>query len=167
QGSDLVNNRAIDSTVNVFFSGNRFFDNGAGTVILGGISSNATQSNGNTVNLEAHGDHFFNNTTPNPFDVGGLIVLGGENISVPNGANNNTVHVSLWGCRYSGNGRADLYVVGARSNPGSIGSPGVNNHVTIEIHGEGSKKGRWQPVEFIQDFIPDFPFNNNTVTVIR
>jgi hypothetical protein len=167
QGQALVNNRAINSTVNVYSSGNRFFGNGTGTTILGGISSNGTVSNGNTVNLEAHGDHFIENTTPNPLDLGGLVVLGGENISIPNGTNNNTVHVSLWGCRYSGNARADLYAVGARSNPESIGSPGVNNHVTIEINGDGSGKGRWQSVEFIRDYIPDFPFNNNTVTVIR
>lgn len=167
QGRDLVNNRAINSTVNVFSSGNRFFSNGAGTVILGGISSNATASNGNTVTLEAHGDHFIDNTTPNPFDLGGLVIIAGENISIPNGTNDNTVHVSLWGCRYSGNARADLYAVGARSNPDSIGSPGVNNHVTIEIHGEGSGRGRWQPFEFFADAIPYNPAENNSVTVIR
>lgn len=167
QGRDLVNNRAFNSSVNVFSSGNHFFDNGAGTVILGGISSNFAPSNGNTVTLEAHGDHFINNTTPNPFDVGGLVIIGGENISIPNGTNDNTVNVSLWGCRYSGNGRADLYAVGARSNPESIGSPGINNHVTIEIRGEASIHGKWNPVEFFANSLPGEFSATNSVTVIR
>jgi hypothetical protein len=168
-GRFLGNNRAIDSTVNVFSSGNRMFANGAGTTILGGISTTATASNGNTIELDAHGDQFIDNTTPNPFDIGGLVVVGGENTSIPNGTNDNTVNVSLWGCRYSGNARADLYAAGARSNPESIGSPGVNNHVTIKIHGEGNPlTGRWQTVEFFRDIVPDnIPANNNTVTVIR
>ena len=46
QGRLIVNNRAMDSTVNVISSGNRFFDNGAGTVIVGGLSSNNTAANG-------------------------------------------------------------------------------------------------------------------------
>ena len=167
QGRLLVNNRAINSTVNVFSSGNRFFENGAGTIVIGGLSSNATAANGNTVNFEAHGDQFTNNDSPTTLDIGGLVVLGGENIDIPNGINNNTVNVSLFGCRYADNALTDLYGAGARSNPASIGSPGINNHVTIEIHGEGSKKGRWQPVEFFAQGIPFNAADNNTVTVIR
>ncbi len=109
-------------------------------LILGGLSSNATPANGNTVNFEAHGDHFTENTGFTTLDFGGLVVLGGENISIPNGTNNNTVNVQLWGCRSSGNNTYDLVGVGARSTPAAIGSPGINNHVTIEIHGEGSGK---------------------------
>jgi hypothetical protein len=167
QGRLLVNNRAINSTVNVFSSGNRFFGNGAGTIVIGGLSSNATTANGNTVNFEVHGDQFVDNTMVIPFDNGGLVVLGGENISIPNGVNNNTVNVSLWGCRYSENSAADLYSVGARSFPESIGTPGVNNHVTIETNGAGKRLGRWIPAEFFADSLPADPNTTNSVTVIR
>jgi len=167
QGRLLVNNRAINSTVNVFSSGNRFFENGAGTIVIGGLSSNATTANGNTVNFEAHGDQFTNNNLPTTLDAGGLVVLGGENIDIPNGINNNTVNVSLFGCRYADNALSDLYAVGARSAPESIGSPGVNNHVTITINGAGKGRGKWQPVESFADAIPFIAANNNSVTVIR
>lgn len=166
-GRLIPNNRAINSKINIYSDGNRFFDNGAGTIILGALSSNATTANGNTVNFEAHGDHFVGNTALTPLDVGGLVVLGGENISIPNGTNNNTVNVTLWGCRMADNNTYDLFGVGARSNPVSVGPPGVNNHVTIEIHGEGSTKGRWRPVEFFADSLPPDPNATNTVTIIR
>ena len=168
QGRLIVNNRAINSTVNVFSAGNRFFDNGAGTIIAGGLSSNATPANGNTINFEAHGDHFTDNNGPTVLDIGGLIVLGGENISIPYGTNNNTVNVELWGCRMGGNNTYDLLGIGARSDPESIGSPGINNHVTIAIRGEGTgTKGKWQPVEAFFDALPWDPADNNSVTVTR
>jgi hypothetical protein len=43
----------------------------------------------------------------------------------------------------------------------------VNNHVTIEIHGEGGGRGRWQPFEFLADAIPYNPAENNWVRVFR
>jgi len=167
QGQLLVNNRAINSTVNVQSSGNRFSGNGAGTIILGALSSNNTTANGNTINFEGYGDHFVDNNEDTELDVGGLVVIGGENISIPNGTNDNTVNVSLWGCRMDENNTFDLLGIGARSAPISLGSPGVNNHVTINISGEGSNKGRWQPVEFFTDTIPFAASGINTVTVIR
>ncbi|MEO6005187.1 MAG: hypothetical protein ABIZ04_01940 [Opitutus sp.] len=167
QGRLLVNNRAINSTVNVQSSGNRFFGNGAGTIIVGGLSSNNTTANGNTINFEGYGDHFIDNNGDTDLDVGGLVVVGGENISIPNGTNNNTVNVSLWGCRMAENNLFDLLGIGARSTPIALGSPGVNNHVTIAINGAGKNKGRWQPVEFFTDTIPSSASGNNTVTVIR
>ena len=167
QGRLLVNNRAINSTVYVYSEGNRFFANGGGAIVIGGLSSNATAANSNTVNLEAHGDQFLDNNANTPFDVGGLIIVGGENTSIPNGTNNNTVNVSLWGCRMSGNNTSDLLGVGARSTPNSIGSPGVNNHVTITIHGAGKGSGRWQPVEFFADSLPFDADTTNSVTVVR
>ena len=167
QGRLIVNNRAINSTVNVQSSGNRFFENGAGTIIIGGLSSNNTTANGNTINFEGFGDHFIDNNGDTELDVGGLIVVGGENISIPNGTNNNTVNVSLWGCRMAENNLFDLLGIGARSGPIELGSPGVNNHVTITITGEGKHKGRWQPVEFFTDTIPFAASGTNTVTVIR
>ena len=167
QGRLLVNNRAINSTVNVFSSGNRFFNNGLGTAIIGALSSNATSANGNTINFEGHGDQFVDNNMPTILDVGGLVVLGGENISIPNGTNNNTVNVSLWGCRMADNNTHDLVGIGARSNPESIGPPGVNNHVTITIQDNGSSNGRWNPVEEFANSVPFDVNATNSVTVIR
>ena len=97
----------------------------------------------------------------------GLSVLGGDvyRTLLPNRVNNNTVNVTLWGCRMCGNRSRDLFGGGGRSLPESLGAQGVDNHVTIEIHGEG--RGRWQPVEFFADSIPNDPSLNNTVTVIR
>ena len=167
QGRLIVNNRATNSTVNVVSSGNRFYENGAGTIIAGGLSSNNTTANGNTINFEAHGDRFLDNKAFTTLDIGGLIILGGENISIPNGVNHNTVIVSLWGCRMGDNNTYDLLAIGARSAPESIGSPGVDNRVTIEIHGEGNGKGRWQPVEFFTDVIPIATVTTNVMTVYR
>lgn len=167
-GRFMGNNQATDSTVNVFSAGNRFFGNSVGSVIIAGYSSFATtQSNGNTVNFEAHGDHFTDNTSPWLY-FGGIIVVGGESASTAqNVVNNNTVNVALWGCRMEGNNTWDILGVGARFMPESVGSPGVNNHVTIEIHDNGPGHGRWRPVEFFADTIPANPSLNNTVTVIR
>ncbi|HUG12341.1 MAG TPA: hypothetical protein VMM36_15085 [Opitutaceae bacterium] len=167
QGLLVVNNRAINSTVNVQSSGNRFVGNGAGTIIVGGLSSNNTTANGNTINFEGYGDRFVDNNGDADLDVGGLVVVGGENISIPNGTNDNTVNVSLWGCRMAENNVFDLLGIGARSAPSSLGSPGVNNQVTIIVSGEGSNKGRWQPVEFFTETIPFAASGTNTVTVIR
>jgi hypothetical protein len=167
-GRFMGNNLATNSTVNVLSVGNRFFGNSVGTVIFGGYSSSATlQANGNTVNFEAHGDHFIDNTPPSTY-VGGLMVVGGENAaSTQNLVNNNTVNVALWGCRMSGNANFDIIGVGSRFTPASTGSPGMNNHVTIEFHGEGKAGARWQPTEFYADVLPLDPATTNSVTVIR
>jgi len=167
-GRIIVNNRAMDSTVNVVSSGNRFYDNGAGTIILGALSSNNARADGNTINVEAHGDRFVGNMGATEFDRGGLVVLGSENISdVTGGGSNNTVHVKLWGCRMIDNAEADLTAIGARWVSGSTAGLSENNHVTIEIHGDGNDNGRWQPVEFIADTVPDGPNYGNAVAVIR
>lgn len=68
----------------------------------------------------------------------------------------------------SDNQVADLYAVGARSNFSVAADPSLsqNNHVTIEIHGDGNGHGRWQPVEFFADSLPAGPDYGNSVTVI-
>jgi hypothetical protein len=58
QGRLIVNNRAIESTVHVVSSGNQFFDNGVGTVIVGGLSSNNTRADGNRIEVALQGDQF-------------------------------------------------------------------------------------------------------------
>jgi len=60
-----------------------------------------------------------------------------------------------------------LLGIGARSAPESIGTPGVNNRVTIEIHGEDNANGRWQPVEHFENSIPFDESTTNSVTIIR
>jgi hypothetical protein len=160
-GMVFANPGATNSTINVFSAGNQLFGNAVGTIISAAIPV----GNGNIINLEAHGDRFFDNILP--FSVsglhGGLIVVGGEATATPNAVNSNTVDVALWGCRMERNNTWDLFAAGAFSLPESIGFPGVNNHVTIEIHGGG--KG--DPSEFFANSIPDDPSLNNSVTVIR
>jgi hypothetical protein len=164
QGRLIVNNRAIESTVNVFSSGNRFYDNGGGTIIVGGLSSNNTRADGNIINFEAHGDQFIGNTGETEFDRGGLIALGTDNTSASTGGgSNNTVSIKLWGCRMLDNDNSDLTGIGARSVPESTADLSQNNHVPIEIHGNGKQ----QPVEFFADSLPAVPSYGNSVTVIR
>jgi hypothetical protein len=168
-GRSIVNNRTQNSRVNVISSGNRFHDNGLGTFAFGGLSSLGTRSDGNTIDFEAHGDQFIDNTAATEFDHGGLIVVGAENDSpVGGGGSNNTVNVQLWGCRMSGNSLHDLYGGGARSNFLANGDPSLsqNNHATIEIHGAGNGNGRWQPVEEFFDSLPASLDYGNSITVI-
>lgn len=167
-GRLIVNNRAIDSTVNVVSSGNWFHDNGAGTIILGALSSNNARADGNSINFEAHGDRFVGNMATSEFDHGGLVVLGSENISdLTGGGSNNTVHVRLWGCRMTDNAEADLTAIAARWLSASTAGLSENNRVTVEIHGDGSDQGRWRPVEFLVDTVPDGPIYGNVLMVIR
>lgn len=172
QGWSMENSTATGSTVNAVSSGNRFYGNGVGTSILGVVTSGTARADGNTIHFEAHGDQFTGNTAATQFDHGGLAVVGTENVSpVGGGGSNNTVNVQLWGCRMSDNYASDLYAVGARSNFSSVAadpSLSQNNHVTIEIHGDGNGNGRWQPVEFFADSLPAAPPDyGNSVTVIE
>jgi len=168
QGRLIVNNRAVASTVNVVSTGNLFFDNGGGTIVVGGLSSNNTRADGNTIILDARGDRFIGNVGISELDLGGLIVLGSENISASSGGgSHNTVHVSLWGCRMTANQESDLTGIGARWMSPSTEGLSVENHVTIEIHGEGSPKAPWQPVTHFADVVPAGSTYGNSVTVIR
>jgi hypothetical protein len=157
----IVNNGPIDSTVNVFSAGNRYFDNGLGLLVTGGLNSN-----GNTVNFEGHGDRYYDNNNTAFLDRGGFIVSAGENFqgALPNRANNNTANVALYGCRFSNNQLVDLAGYGARTWPNpAVGPPGVNNHTTIRLIGMGSKPF----VEEFLDVVPADPATTNSVTVIR
>ena len=168
QGRLIVNNRALESTVNVFSSGNRFYNNGAGTILIGGLSSNNNRADGNTINFEAHGDQFIGNAAATEFDHGGIVALGLENISgTTGGGSNNAVNIKLWGCRMLENAVWDLAGIGARSFPELTASLSQNNRVTIEIHGAGQRNGAWQPVEFFAHSLPAVPNDGNSVTVIR
>ena len=165
-GRVFANNGTTNSTVSAFSSGNRAFGNGAGTVVLG--ANAPLVANGNSVDLQAHGDHIVDNTGT-PLDatlVGGLVVVGGDTgATVPNTVNNNTVNVSLWGCLIEGNNVSDIYAVGARSWFAPTVLPGNNNHVTIVFRGE--RRGPYEPVGFFADSLPNDPSLDNSVTVIR
>ncbi|MGI8786674.1 MAG: DUF5711 family protein [Pyrinomonadaceae bacterium] len=161
QGLLVVDNGASNASISVVSSGDRFYENGAGTNIFGALSGSPTTVNGNTITFEAHGSFFTDNNGTTEFDKGGLVVGGGENISVPNGTSNNKVTVNLFGCQFSNNQLADLYAVGARSNPASIGTPGTNNTVRVALHGIGSL------TEFRADSIPATPGSGNSLTVSR
>lgn len=165
QGLLLANNRSNNATISVNSSGDRFFENGAGTIIIGGLSSSSTLANGNTINFTAHGSSFQNNNGFTNFDRGGLVVLGGENISIPNGTSNNTVNVELVGCRLSNNQLYDIGAFGARSNPIFVGPPGTNNRVVIALRGISRNQ---PPINIVTaNSIPEFRNSGNSVTVIR
>jgi hypothetical protein len=167
QGRLIVNNRAIGSTVNVVSDGDRFYDNGAGTLIIGGLSSNNTRADGNTIDFEAHGDQFIGNDAASEFDHGGLFVIGTEDISNAGGGSDNTVNVRLWGSRSLGNDTSDLGAIGARSLSVQTAPLSQHNRVTIEIRGSGSSRGEWQPVEYFVDSLPASANYDNSVTVLR
>ena len=65
----------------------------------------------------------------------------------------------------AGNQLWDLAAMVARSNPLSVGAPGVNNSVTLEINGEGNKKSG--PAEFFANSVPFDPDSTNTVQVFH
>jgi hypothetical protein len=168
-GRIIETSGATNSTINVLSSGNRFYGNGTGTIIFGGVTgglSPTAGSDGNTINFEAHGDQFIDNTGNSATDHGGLLIRGLENVSTATGGTNNTVNIALWGCRMLRNTETDLYAVGAHSTVASTAPLDQNNQVTIEIHGDGNGNGKWQPVEFFANSLPSPPDYWNLVTVI-
>jgi len=167
-GRLIVNNTASNSAVNVVSSGNRFYGNGAGTIIAGGLTQGVGRADGNTINFEAHGDEFLDNTRETDFDQGGLVALGTDNASLTGGGgNNNSVNVQLWGCRMLNNKLSDLAAIGARSLPSGDPSLNQNDHVTIGIRGYGNGNSRWPPVVSYIDSMPATPDYGNSVTIIQ
>jgi len=157
----IEDNGSSNAIISVVSTGDQFNENGNGAVVGGGLSGGTNVANGNTVSFSAAGSSFLNNNGFNNFDHGGLVIIGGENTSFPNGTSNNNVSVSLAGCRFSNNQLYDLAGIGARSNPETIGPPGINNHVIITIRGAGMNR----IVQYFTDSIPDLPELMNTVTV--
>lgn len=167
-GGLIVNNTANQSRINIVSSGNQFYGNGAGTIIDGGFTAGIGRADGNVINFEGHGDSYLRNTAVTDLDHGGLVVLGAENVSTSGGGgSNNTVSVQLWGVRTARNTESDLYAVGARSNsvPGVDPTRSQNNHVTLTIKGNGQGNGRWQPVTYFRNSLPNSPNEGNSVIV--
>lgn len=158
-GLIVDNNQSNDAVTTVFSYGDRFFENGVGMVILGGLSQGVNVANGNTISFTARGCRIENNNGFNNFDFGGLVIVGGENTSFPNGTSNNTVNVELRGCRFGNNQVHDLAAFGARSNPETVGTPGTNNVVNIYLRGITPTFR----VESFIDSIPVSPGSNNRV----
>ena len=91
----------------------------------------------------------------------GIRVVGGLSTIQPNVASDNTVSVSLWGSKVSGNLGIDFDAFGALETA-LTGIAGTNNHVTIALHGVSKKTD----VEATRS-LPKEPAGTNTVTVIR
>lgn len=157
----VVNKLSDAASISVTSVDDQFYQNALGTSIIGGLSSGSTPANGNTITFTAKSTSFENNDNGNFFDVGGLIIRGGENLSFPSGTSNNTVNVVLSACSIGRNQLMDLGAFGARSNPASIGAPGTNNHVTLDISSAGRNRIR----QVFANSIPDHPRLMNTVTV--
>lgn len=166
QGRLIVNNRAISSEVHVLSVGNAFFDNGAGTIIVGGLSSNDTRADGNTIHFVSRNDFFGRNNGDTDFDRGGLVVLGTEDISDAGGGSFNTVNVTVSGAKMRDNQLADLAVIGARALSAATISNSLGNHVTVHLpDGHNPQVRNW--VELIADSVPVASGTGNKVTVIR
>lgn len=168
-GCIFENNRSNFATIHVRSSGDRFEDNGFGCQVGGGLASSLTASSNSTI-LEAHGTAFINNTRTEFFNTtgpdfgaerAGLLVVGGDALTTIGTTSHNTVAVKLWGCTITGNQRVDFEAWGARAHDPSRVA-GVDNHVTIELHGVSKRVavagGNSTPVD---------PSGSNTLTVIR
>jgi len=162
-GMLIVDNKSSFGNISVTSSGDRFFQNADGAVILGGFSTGPGLANGNTVTFVATGSRFEDNNNASPFDHGGLIVVGGENASIPNGASDNTVNVELRSCFLAFNQIHDLAAFGGRANPISVGGPGMNNHVNLTLLGVN----RRLVLEDFANSVPDVPGSGNLLTIIR
>ena len=160
-GCVISNNRSSNTAVHVRSSGDRFFANGHGCDIVGGLVTQATGgANSNSTTFEAHGSQFVDNTI-NGAESGGVFVVGGQSSVQANATSGNTVLVALWGSKVSGNLGVNFQAIGANQNPRS-GLAGTNNHVTIELHGV-SKQIDVQAAASL----PAEAAGTNTVTVIR
>ncbi len=168
-GCILENNRSNFATIHVRSNGDRFYDNGYGCLIGGGLASRGVVVSNSTI-LEAHGSAFINNTRTEFFnntgqdfgtDFAGIRAVGGETLSPTATASHNTVVVRLWGCRVTGNQRADFEAWGAHSSDPSRVA-GVDNHAIIELHGVSKR------IDVMGgDSSPADPSGTNTLTILR
>ena len=164
-GCIVEHNRSSSGSIHVRSSGDRFEHNALGCLIGGGLVAGTASgaANSNTTTFEAYGDAFVDNTLEVPsIDYGGVLALGAETPGLANSSSNNTVTVRFWGTRVSGNQNVDFQAYGSRSVANPPGISGVNNHVTIELHGVS----KLIEVDAINS-APVDPAGTNTVTVVR
>jgi hypothetical protein len=167
-GCIFESNRASSNLIHVRSSGDRFEHNGIGCLIGGALVAGSGAANSNSTAFEAYGDAFTDNTLAQPavggppVDFGGVLVLGAETPGAPNTASHNAVTVALWGSVVSGNQNVDFLAFGARSVGTPVGVSGVDNHVTIELHGVSKR------IDVVTaNSLPADPAGTNSVTVIR
>lgn len=162
-GCIIEHNRASSGTIRVRSSGDRFEHNGLGCLIGGGLVAAPGVANSNSTEFAAYGDSFSDNTLASPnIDFGGVLVIGAETPGVANSASHNSVTVTLWGTKVSGNQNVDFQAFGARSIANPPGISGIDNHVTIELHGVSKQ------IDVVDvPSLPVDPTGTNTVTVIR
>jgi hypothetical protein len=164
-GCVIEHNRASSGSIRVRSSGDRFEHNALGCLIGGGLVAGTAPgvANSNSTVFEAYGDAFVDNTLDvTSIDYGGVLVVAAETPGLANSASHNTVAVALWGTKVSGNQNVDFQAYGARSIATPSGISGIENHVTIELHGVSK--------QIDVDAINSFPFDpagTNSVTVVR
>jgi hypothetical protein len=162
-GCIIEHNRASGGVIRVRSSGNRYEHNALGCLIGGGLVAAPGVANSNATIFEARGDAFVNNTLDVPsIDYGGVLVLGAETPGVANSSSNNSVTVSLWGTKVSGNQNVDFQAYGARSVANPAGISGTGNQVSIELNGVSKQID----VDAVNS-LPTEAAGTNTVTVLR
>jgi len=166
-GCIVEHNRASSSTIQIRSSGDEFTHNGLGCLIGGGLVAAPGSASSNVTVFEAHGDAFTDNTLTQfvnggAIDFGGVLVLGAETPGVANSASHNVVSVALWGTKISGNQHIDFEAYGARSVATPAGISGVDNRVTIELHGVSKQLDVVSTAS-----LPAEPAGTNTVTIVR
>lgn len=158
-GCLVGNNRTSNATVQVQSSGDQFFANALGCLVMGGRGTTAENANSNSTSLAALGSEFVDNTASFGADRGGIVVVGGWSTS-ENVASHNTVSVALYGSKVSGNLGVNFQAFGARKEAPS-GIAGTDNHVTIELHGVSKQ------IDVLRTASSPDSNNTNTVTVIQ
>jgi hypothetical protein len=162
-GCIIEHNRASGGVIRVRSSGNRYEHNALGCLIGGGLVAAPGVANSNATIFEARGDAFVNNTLDVPsIDYGGVLVLGAETPGVANSSSNNSVTVSLWGTKVTGNQNVDFQAYGARSVANPAGISGTGNQVSIELNGVSKQID----VDAVNS-LPTEAAGTNTVTVLR
>ena len=162
-GCIIEHNRSSLGSIHVRSSGDRFEHNALGCLIGGGLVAVPGVANSNSTIFEGYGDAFVDNTSAvSSIDHGGVLVLGAETPGAANSASHNTVTVSLWGTKVSGNQNVDFQAYGARSTANPPGISGIGNQVTIELHGASKQID----VDAVNS-APVDPAGTNTVTVVR
>jgi|SRR5688572_17294938 len=161
-GCILANNRSSNASIRVRSSGDRFYDNALGCLIIGGLNQATTGvANGNSTTLEAHGTKFVDNTAVLGFRSGGVQVVGGRSTVQTNAASNNVVSVSLWGSKSEGNLGENFEVFGAWMEA-LTGVSGTGNQVTVQLHGVSKQIDVSATAS-----LPLDPGNTNVATIIR
>jgi hypothetical protein len=144
-------------SITVVSSGDRFYQNNLGVAVGGGLRQVGSQVNadGNTTSFEAYGTSIENNNSQG-------LDISAATTYLSNATSNNNVSVRLRSGRFGNNQGVDISAIGALSVPESIGSPGTNNHVTLE-----KSPFVTNYVQVYINAIPDIKGNMNTVTVIN